>query len=112
MIFNSSSNSTPVFKKTCFLTFSIKISISADVALPLLIKKLLCLDEILAPPMLRPEQLEDSINSQAFLFCGFLNVLPQVLTLVGWLFFFLFNQIILFLLDQIFNTSFSLKSCA
>jgi len=60
-----------------------RFSISVDVAFPLFKKKLLCFEEILAPPTVKFEQFENLINSQAFLFTGFLKVLPQVLILLG-----------------------------
>ena len=62
---------------------SINISISEDFAFPLFKKKLQCCSDSLAPPTLRLEQSDSLINSQAFLFPGFLNVLPQVLMLLG-----------------------------
>ena len=86
MIWISKSNFVPVDKKTFFQTCSIRVSISSEVALPLFKKKLLCFDEILAPPITKSEQFESLMSFHAFLFSGFLNVLPQVLTLLGYFF--------------------------
>ena len=95
-------------QKNFFLTL-LRVSISSEVALPLFKKKLLCFDEILAPPITKSEQFESLMSFHAFLFSGFLNVLPQFLTLLGWLSFFLFIKLILFFSISYF---FSILPCS
>ena len=81
MIWSSKSNLIPVFLITISLTYSIKSSISNEVAVPSLTKKLKCLSEIYAPPTFILLQSDSFINYHTFfVVCssGFLNVLPQV----------------------------------
>ena len=72
---------------------------SSEVAFPLLIKKLPCLGDILAPPTIKSEQLEDPVSKP---FClGFLNVLPRFN--FAWLaFVFLAFKIYLFFFNDLF----------
>ena len=88
IILISRSSLIPVLSNTFSLTFSINISISFELASPLFIKKLQCFSDNLAPPILKFSQPDCLISSQAFLLIGFLNVLPQVFILFGWLIFF------------------------
>ena len=79
IILSSKSNLILCFSKTLLFTKLINFSISSEEAPPSLTKKLQCFFDMLAFPNDTRLQLELLINSQAFLFFGFLKVLPQVL---------------------------------
>ena len=85
-----------VLSKTLFFTCSINFSKSSDLAFPLLTKKLQCFWEIWASPTFIPAQPESLISFQAFLFSGFLKVLPQVLILDGCVNFFFSTKLFIF----------------
>src|SRR5688500_9673514 len=81
----SHSSVTPDFSLTRLRTSSPSASRSDAVASPVLIRKLVCFSETCAPPIFRPRHPASSINCQALWPGGFLNVLPPVLDLMGWL---------------------------
>src|SRR5262249_7698335 len=81
----SHSSLTPNFSKTRRRTSSPRPSISAAVASPVLIRKLVCFSETIAPPRVRPRQPARSISSHALWPAGLANVEPPVRARIGWL---------------------------
>src|SRR3954453_18815968 len=74
----SHSNSTPDCSRTRRRTSSPRPSTSAAVAPPRLIRKLQCISETCALPLVRPRQPSASINFHPLCPGGFLNVEPPV----------------------------------
>src|SRR5215212_1566004 len=79
----SHSSSTPEFSRTLRRTSSPRISMSAAVAFPRLIRKLQCISDTCASPMTRPLQPATSMSFHALLPGGFLKVEPPVFSLMG-----------------------------
>src|SRR5581483_457654 len=80
----SHSSSTPVLACTSARTASPSPSRSAAVASPVLIMKLACSGENIAPPNGLPRQPASSTSFQALAPGGFLKVEPPVFSRIGW----------------------------
>src|SRR5512146_2509882 len=81
----SQSRATPLDARTRARTSSPSASRSAAVASPVLMRKLACFSETIAPPRLRPRQPAASISSQALRPGGLAKVEPPVRARMGWL---------------------------
>ena len=81
----SQTSSTPLRSRTRRRTSSPSASMSAAVALPVLMRKLQCFSDTMAPPLRRPRQPASSISFQALCPVGLTKVLPPVRARIGWL---------------------------
>ena len=80
----SHSSRTPLVASTRARTVSPRRSRSAAVAAPVLIRKLQCISETMAPPMRRPRQPAASMSCHALPPGGLVKVEPPVFSRIGW----------------------------